>query len=158
MNNWFSTVSRRLWVVVLFVFVGGGVVSSIVSYVLINDAILFLDAFLALFLALFCLLLMSCLLMVRVLARLSLVVSGACGPAFILGERRGFVAVRAGTGSALALPLSIIWDCLRLSPQPYRCACKFVSASGLHHVAQVPSPYVPFLACCILFCVGEFLA
>ena len=54
--------------------------------------------------------------MVRVLVRLSLAVSGACGPAFILEERRGFIAVQAGTGSALALPLSIIWGCLGLSP------------------------------------------
>ena len=64
----------------------------------------------------FRLLLMICLLMVRVLARLSLAVSGACGPALILEERRGFVAVRARTGSSLALPLSMIWGCLGLSP------------------------------------------
>ena len=59
---------------------------------------------------------MTCLLMVHVLARLSLAVSGACGPAFILGERRGFVVVQAETGLALALPLSIIWGYLGLSP------------------------------------------
>ena len=95
--------SRRLWVVLLFVLVNGGVASSILSCVLINYTILFLDASFALF----HLLPMTCLFMVLVLARLSLVVSGACGPAFILEDRRG-----ARTGSALALPLSIIWGCL----------------------------------------------
>ena len=105
MNIGRSTVSRRLWVVLLFVLVGDGVASSILSCLLINDAILFLDAFFALFR----LLPMTYLLMVLVLARSSLTVSGACGPSFILEDRRGFVAMQAGTGSTLALPLSIIW-------------------------------------------------
>ena len=104
--------SRRLWVVLLYVLVGGGVALSILSCVLINDAIIFLDACFALFR----LLPITCLLMVLVLARLSLAVSGACGLVFVLEDRRGFVAVRAGTGSAPALPLSIIWGCLGLAP------------------------------------------
>ena len=90
---------RRSWVVLLCVLAGGGGALSILSCVLINDAILFLDACFALFR----LLPMTCLLMVLVLARSSLAVSGACGLVFILEDRRGFVAVRAGTGSALRL-------------------------------------------------------
>ena len=110
MNTRSRAVLRRLSVVVLSILVGCCAASSILSCVLISDAILFLDACFALFR----LLSMTYLLMVRVLARLSLAVIGACGPAFILGDCRGFVAVRAGTGSSLALPLSMIWGCLGL--------------------------------------------
>ena len=110
MNIGCSTVSRRLWIVLLFVLVGGGVASSIPSCVLINDAIPFLDACFALFR----LLPMTCLFMVLVLAGLSLAVSGACGPVFILEDRRVFVVVRAETGLALVLTLSIILGCLGL--------------------------------------------
>ena len=105
-------VSRRLWVVLLCVLVVGGVALSILSCVLINDAILFLDACFSLFR----LLPLACLLMVLVLACLSLAMSVACGLVFILEDRRGFVAVRAGTALALALLLPIIWGCLGLSP------------------------------------------
>ena len=80
--------------------------------VLISDTILFLDTCFALFRVLS----MTCLFMALVLAHLSLAVSGACGPAFILEDRRGFVTVRAVTDSALAPPLSIIWGCLGLFP------------------------------------------
>ena len=86
--------------------------SSILRCVRTSDAILFLDAFFALFR----LLPMIFLFIILVLARLSLAVGGACGPACILADRRGLITVRAGTGSALALPLSIIWGCLGLSP------------------------------------------
>ena len=79
-------VSRRLWVVLLFVLVVGGIALSILSCVLIHDGILFVDACFALFR----LLPMTYLFMVLVLARLSLAVSGACGPASILEVRRGF--------------------------------------------------------------------
>ena len=112
MNLRSRVVLRRLPVVVLSILVDSDVASSILSCVLINVAILFLDACFTLFR----LLPMIRLLMVRVLAHLFLAVSSACGSAFILGERRGFVAVRAGTGSALALSLSIIFGCLGLSP------------------------------------------
>ena len=91
MNSGCSTVSRRLRVVLLFVLVAGNVASSIASCVLTNDAVLFLDACLALFR----LLPMRSLLTARVLACLSLAVSGVCGPVFILEEHRGFVAMRA---------------------------------------------------------------
>ena len=87
--------------------------SSSLSCVLVNDAILFLDAFFALFR----LLPMTCLLAVLALARLSLAVGVVGGPAWILADRRGLITVRAGRGSALALPLSIIWGCLGLSPR-----------------------------------------
>ena len=100
-----------MWVVLLFVLVGGDVASSILSFVLINDAILFLGACFVLFY----LLPMTCLLVVLVLAGLSLAVSGAYGLVFILEDRRGFVTLRPGTGLALALPLLIIWGCLGLS-------------------------------------------
>ena len=78
-----------------------------------SGAILFLNAFFVLFR----LLPMTCLLTVLVLARLSLAVGVVGGPALILADRRGLVTVRAGRGSALALPLSIIWGCLGLSPR-----------------------------------------
>ena len=99
MNIGSALALRRSWVVLLCVLVSGGVALSIASCVLISDAILLLDACFALFR----LLSMTCLLTVLVLARLSRAVSGACGLVFILEDRRGSVAVRAGTGSALRL-------------------------------------------------------
>ena len=88
---------RRSPAVALRVLVGGGVVLSMLSWVSTSDAILLLDACLTLFR----LLPMTCLLTVRVLARLSRAVSGSCG--LSLEDRRGSIAVRAGTGSALRL-------------------------------------------------------
>ena len=106
-------VSRCLLGAASLVLSGRRAASSILSCVLISDAILFLDAFFVLFR----LLPMTCLLTVLVLARLSLAVGAVGGPALILADRRGLVTVRAGRGSALALPLSIIWGCLGLSPR-----------------------------------------
>ena len=105
-------VSGCRWAASLPVFGGGGVVSSILRCVLTSDAILFLDAFFALFR----LLPMTCLLIVLVLARLSRAVGGFDGPVLILVDRRCVVAVRAGTGSALVVPLSMTWACPGLSP------------------------------------------
>ena len=65
---------------VLSILVDSGVALSILSCVLIDVTILFLD----MCFAVFRLLPMICLLMVHVLACLSLAVSGACGPAFTL--------------------------------------------------------------------------
>ena len=116
MNTGSLAVLRRLSVVVLSILASCCAASSILSCVLISDTILFLDVCFALFR----LLSMTCLLMARVLACLSLAVRCAYGPAFILGDRRGFVAVRAGTGLALALPIvnnlglprAVPWLCL----------------------------------------------
>ena len=90
---------------------------------LTSDAILFLDAFFALFR----LLPMTCLLTVLASARLSRAVDGVGSLVLILGDRRGVVAVRAGTGSALVVPLSMTWACPGLSPGSTLCIAAHVN-------------------------------